>query len=72
MAPVVKKKTLLDALAERSYRVIPESARLNERLAAGLFSRPDSISFAHEILSSDIEKYRHVTADDHATFFDRG
>jgi predicted ATPase len=71
---VVKKKTLLDALAERSYRVIPESARrfLNERLAAGLFSRPDSISFAHEILSSDIEKYRHVTADDHATFFDRG
>ncbi|MCC5903767.1 MAG: AAA family ATPase [Halomonas sp.] len=68
------KTTILRALAERGYRVVPESARriIKERLAAGLSPRPDPVSFGQEILSSDIEKYREATVCDHAIFFDRG
>lgn len=68
------KTTLLDALAEHDYRVMPESARsiIKERLATGLPPRPDPISFAQEILSSDIGKHQSVAACERATFFDRG
>ena len=71
---MVKKTTLIDALAEQSDRVVPESARriIKERLAAGLSPRPNLVSFAQEILSSDIEKYWSVIACKHATLFERG
>lgn len=68
------KTTILNALSERGYSFAPESARkiIKERLAAGLSPRPDPVSFAQEILSSDIEKYQNVTSCDYAMFFDRG
>ncbi|CEP37216.1 MULTISPECIES: AAA family ATPase [unclassified Halomonas] len=68
------KTALLDALAERGYRVVPESARsiIKERLAAELSPRPDPVAFAQDILKSDIEKYRSVAVGEQATFFDRG
>lgn len=68
------KTTILSALAARGYSFAPESARriIKERLAAGLSPRPDPVSFAHEILSSDIEKYRDIGDCNHPTFFDRG
>jgi predicted ATPase len=69
------KTTILRALEGRGYSVSPESARtiIKERLAAGLPPRPDPISFAQDILSADIEKYRDVTSCNHsAVFFDRG
>mgnify|MGYP003124391406 FL=1 len=68
------KSTLLDALAERGYRIAPEAARrlIKERLAAGLAPRPDPVSFARAILHSDIVQYRAATDHDGTTFFDRG
>lgn len=68
------KSTLLDALAERGYRIAPEAARrlIKERLAAGLAARPDPVSFARAILNSDMEQYRAATDHDGITFFDRG
>lgn len=68
------KTTILRALAEHGYRVVPESARgiIKERLASGLSPRPDPVSFGQEILKSDIGKYQASTAFDHAMFFDRG
>lgn len=67
------KTTILTALAKRGYNFAPESARriIKERLAAGLSPRPEPVSFAHEILSTDIEKYRAVDAGVRPTFFDR-
>tara|TARA_R100000656_G_scaffold3733_1_gene5274 strand:+ start:7112 stop:7651 length:540 start_codon:yes stop_codon:yes gene_type:complete len=68
------KSTLLDALAERSYRIAPEAARrlIKERLAAGLSPRPDPVSFARAILNSDMAQYRAAMDHDGITFFDRG
>ncbi|MEH6708484.1 MAG: AAA family ATPase [Alloalcanivorax venustensis] len=68
------KSTLLDALAERGYRIAPEAARrlIKERLAAGLPPRPDPVTFARAILDSDMEHYRAAADDDGIAFFDRG
>lgn len=68
------KTTILTALSEHGYSFAPESARkiIKERLAAGLSPRPKPVSFAHEILRADIEKYRNTGATNRATFFDRG
>lgn len=68
------KTALLDALEKRGYHVVPESARriIKERLVAGLLPRPDPVSFAQDIMKSDIEKYRSVAVGEQATFFDRG
>jgi predicted ATPase len=68
------KTTILNALSERGYGVVPETARgiIKKRLAAGFSPRPDPVSFGREILSSDIEKYRNTTFCNHAVFFDRG
>ncbi|WP_278592613.1 AAA family ATPase [Marinobacter salarius] len=68
------KSTLLDALAERGYRIAPEAARhlIKERLAAGLSPRPDPVSFARAILDSDMQQYSAATDHDGITFFDRG
>lgn len=41
-------------------------------MAAGLPARPDPVSFAQEILSSDIEKYQNVASRADLMFFDRG
>lgn len=67
------KTTILTALAERGYNFAQESARriIKERLAAGLSPRPEPVSFAQEILSADIDKYRKADSCCH-TFFDRG
>ena len=68
------KSALLEALAERGYRVAPEAARrlIKQRLAAGLVPRPDPVAFARAILDSDMAQYRAVTDHDGITFFDRG
>ena len=68
------KSTLLDALAERGYRIAPEAARrlIKERLAVGLSPRPDPVSFARAILDSDMQQYSAATDHDGITFFDRG
>lgn len=68
------KTALLDALEKRGYQVVPESARriIKERLVAGRSPRPDPVSFAQDIMKSDIEKYRSVAVGEQATFFDRG
>ncbi|ASK32888.1 hypothetical protein CEK62_20275 (plasmid) [Alcanivorax sp. N3-2A] len=68
------KTTLLDALAERGYRIAPEAARrlIKERLAEGLAPRPDPVCFARAILNSDMQQYQAATAHDDVTFFDRG
>jgi len=68
------KSTLLDALAERGYRIAPEAARrlIKKRLAEGLASRPDPVTFARAILDSDRAQYRAATDHDGTTFFDRG
>ncbi|MEC4766359.1 AAA family ATPase [Halomonas sp. CUBES01] len=67
------KTTLLSSLSERGYSFAPESARkiIKERLAAGLLPRPEPVSFAHEVLRADIEKYRNIGANNRPTFFDR-
>ncbi|QVL42613.1 MAG: AAA family ATPase [Alcanivorax sp.] len=68
------KSTLLEALAERGYRVAPEAARrlIKERLSSGLPPRPDPVCFARAILNSDMEQYRAATNNEGITFFDRG
>ena len=68
------KSTLLDALAERGYRIAPEAARrlIKERLSSGLPPRPDPVAFARAILDSDMAQYRAATDHDGITFFDRG
>lgn len=68
------KTALLNALAERGYRVAPEAARriIRARLAQGLPPRPEPAAFAREILASDMEQYRAAQAHDGVTFFDRG
>ncbi|MBP5980289.1 MAG: AAA family ATPase [Halomonas sp.] len=71
--PGAGKTTLLNALGERGYPFVPESARriIKERLAAGLSPRPGPVAFAQQILSADIDKYRDANACD-VMFFDRG
>lgn len=67
------KTTILTALAECGYNFAQESARniIKERLAVGLSARPEPVSFAQEILSADIDKYRKAASGCY-TFFDRG
>lgn len=67
------KTTLLTSLSERGYSFAPESARkiIKERLATGLSPRPEPVSFAHEVLRADIEKYRNIGANNRPMFFDR-
>jgi predicted ATPase len=72
--PGAGKTTILQALAERGYLCVPESARaiIRERLASGLPPRPPLVQFGHEILQRDIARYRQTQATDHPVFFDRG
>lgn len=68
------KTTILGALTQRGYSFAPESARsiIKRRLATGQSPRPDPVSFAREILNSDMEKYREMSACNRVVFFDRG
>lgn len=71
--PGAGKTTLLNCLAARGYHCLPESARtiIKHRLAAGMSPRPDSVSFAKQILDADIEKYQCSGHGDSPSFFDR-
>ena len=71
-APGAGKTTVLDALAERGYVVVAESARaiIKERRAQGLSPRPEPLAFAKEILARDIDKYESADPNQ-ITFFDR-
>jgi predicted ATPase len=68
------KSTLLDALAERGYRIAPEAARrlIKGRLSLGLPPRPDPVTFARDILHWDMEQHRAAADHNGTTFFDRG
>jgi len=72
--PGAGKTTLLAELAARGYTTVDESARaiIAERLARGASPRPDSLTFAREILHRDIEKYRRHSQESSWVFFDRG
>lgn len=72
--PGAGKTTVLNALAERGYRVVPESARriIKERLRKGLPRRPAPAVFANEILQTDIEQYRRFHSSQEPVFYDRG
>lgn len=68
------KTTILEALQERGYQVVAETARriIRDRVAAGLSPRPEPASFAQDILRSDIEKYQSTADREAPIFFDRG
>lgn len=72
--PGAGKTTILTALSERGYSHKSESAReiIKERIASGMSPRPEPVSFAHEILRADIDKYLSIGTNNQLTFFDRG
>ena len=72
--PGAGKTTILNALAERGYIYVSESARaiIRERLASGLSPRPPLEQFGNDILQMDIARYRETRVTDHPVFFDRG
>jgi predicted ATPase len=72
--PGAGKTTLLRQLAAMGYATVGESARaiIAERLARGAGARPDSPTFAREILRRDIEKYFAQPQTSALVFFDRG
>lgn len=72
--PGAGKTTLLAKLAEMGYITLGESARaiIAERLASGASRRPDSVTFAREILRRDIQKYLGQPRTREWVFFDRG
>jgi predicted ATPase len=63
----------LEALAERGFRYIPESAReiIRQRKAADLSPRPAPEQFGAEMLIADIAKYREAPVRNQPVFFDR-
>src|SRR5262245_15103510 len=71
--PGAGKTTVLEALAARGYRYVPESARaiIRQRLAAGLSPRPPLEQFGRDILRMDITRYRDTPITDAPVFFDR-
>ena len=72
--PGAGKTTVLEALAERGYQYMPETARtiIKERLEAGLSLRPPLAQFGQDILQRDISYYRETAVTDKPVFFDRG
>jgi predicted ATPase len=72
--PGAGKTTVLEALAERGYQYVPETARaiIKERLEAGLSPRPPLAQFGQDILQRDITYYWETVVTDKPVFFDRG
>ena len=71
--PGAGKTAVITALSERGYDCVPESARaiIQERLKAGLSSRPLAREFAEVVLRRDIQQYARVAAARGPVFFDR-
>jgi predicted ATPase len=67
------KTTLLEELALRGYKVIPETARqiIKERLSKGLTPRPGPANFAHEIFNQDWKNFISNLHLSSLLFFDR-
>jgi predicted ATPase len=72
--PGAGKTTMLNALAERGYIYVSESARaiIRKRLASGLSPRPPLEQFGSDILHMDIARYWETRVTEHPVFFDRG
>jgi predicted ATPase len=72
--PGAGKTTILNALAERGYIYVTDSARgiIRERLAQGLSPRPPLEQFGRDMLERDIAGYRETRVTDRPVFFDRG
>jgi len=72
--PGAGKTTILDALSQRAYVYVGESARdiIRGRLARGLSPRPPLAEFGFDILQRDIDRYRNTPVTDQPVFFDRG
>ncbi len=71
--PGAGKTTVLAALEQRGYAVVPEVARriIAERKAQGLSPRPSPIEFAQAILAEDAAQYAAASRKDGWVFFDR-
>ena len=71
--PGAGKTTTLEALAERGFLCLPESARaiIRQRKAAGLSPRSAPEQFGTEMLNADIAKYRETPVYNQPVFFDR-
>ena len=72
--PGAGKTTLLAELSAMGYATVDESARaiIAERVERGESRRPDTLTFAQEILRRDIEKYLDRPRTARWVFFDRG
>lgn len=67
------KTTLLEGLASKGYKYIPETARqiIKDRILMGLPPRPDPISFANEIFYKDWSNFKMNSDGTSHLFFDR-
>ncbi|MDX1437623.1 MAG: AAA family ATPase [Anaerolineales bacterium] len=67
------KTSLLEALARRGYRGVPDTAReiIKARKAVGQSPRPDPKVFARMVFDADVQNYM-TSSDTALTFFDRG
>src|SRR5262245_58116402 len=72
--PGAGKTTTLEALTERGYQHVPDTARaiIKKRLEAGLSPRPPLEQFGREILQMDVAYYRETLVTDEPVFFERG
>jgi predicted ATPase len=73
-APGAGKTTLLEALRNRGYATVGDSARriIQERRRSGLSPRPEPQVFAQETLRLDIENYVQHARSSKPVFFERG
>ncbi|PWT71306.1 MAG: hypothetical protein C5B59_18350 [Bacteroidetes bacterium] len=71
--PGAGKTTILENLASKGYRHIPETARqiIKDRLSKGLSPRPDPLTFASEIFRKDFSNYDLNIDYTAILFFDR-
>ena len=73
-APGAGKTTLLEALHDRGYATVGDTARriIQDRRRGGLSPRPEPQAFAQETLRLDIENYVQHPGSPHPVFFERG
>jgi predicted ATPase len=67
------KTSLLESLASKGYRYVPETARqiIKERVLQGLTARPDPKAFAQEIFDTDWANFTSNSGQSSLLFFDR-